>query len=91
MPLIRLLWMGGFGIERSMGMHHGTIVELDMERKFGRVLGDDGMTVPFYASSVIDGRFDHLYMSQRVSYEKELVFPLQKSARNMKAARIRPL
>ena len=72
-------------------MHHGTIMELDMDRQFGRVLGDDGMTTPFFADAVINGGFGQLYMNQRVSYEKELIFPMQKSARNMRATRIRPL
>jgi len=91
MPLIRLLWMGGFDYERNREMHHGTIMELDMDRQFGRVLGDDGMTTPFFADAVINGGFGQLYMNQRVSYEKELIFPMQKSARNMRATRIRPL
>jgi hypothetical protein len=83
--------MGGFDIERNKEMHYGTIVEMDMDRQFGRVLGDDGMTVPFFSESVVNGGFERLYMNQRVSYEKELIFPMQKSARNMKATRIRPL
>ena len=91
MPLILLLWMGGFDYERNREMHHGTIMELDMDRQFGRVLGDDGMTAPFFADAVINGGFGQLYMNQRVSYEKELIFPMQKSARNMRATRIRPL
>jgi len=58
-------------VKSHAALPHGRICELDSDRGFGRIEGDDGRLIYFHRNSVLGQRFDDLTIGTGVSYAEE--------------------